>query len=366
MADNIQIVDKSNSNSSFTPAQLDLGLLVDNPTDDMFEQDDGNIADTEREPEPERNFNKFKFPTNDNQPQSAYNMIDKDELESVHGDDNSVIMSDGHDFPKVSSDDESHYDRDKDRDRRSRDSRGSYESRYDSEESLNKRRKIYAQMKQYCRKKNIEFPSHLRPDSPYHELKSHMALLRSEYEMEKSVDMCKKMLVSFASVFEFLNTRYDPIGLQMDGWSEHVNDNKDDYDEVFEELYEKYQDSISCPPEMRLMMMIGGSAASYHVMNSMSKRMGGGGRGQAPPQQTYYGNFEKPYTEPTNNYQQKKPTNNAPTNISDPAQDENADIQDILRQIKQENGSNDDEVDSSANTSVRRKRARKSIGLDDF
>ena len=366
MTDNIQIFENDDSqkigetNASFTPAQLDLGLLVDNPTDDLFEQD-GNVADDEKEKEPENNFNTFSIPKSSHQPQSGFNLIDRDELESVHGDNNSVIMSDGHsdnEFPKVSSDEESHYD--KRSDRHSRDSR---DSRYDSEESMNKRRKMYMQMKQYCRKKNIEFPSHLRPDSPYHELKSHMSLLRSEYQMEKSVEMCKKMLVSFSSVFEYLNNRYDPFGLQMDGWSEHINDNKDEYDEVFEELYEKYQEKISCPPEIRLMMMVGGSAASFHVMSSMAKRMGGGNR--VPPQQQ---NYEKPYAEPTNNYNPKAaPRGPVNKNISDPQNDENKDIQDILRQIKQENKGGDDlESLSSTGTSVRRKRAKKSVGLDDF
>jgi hypothetical protein len=289
-------------------------------------------------------------------------MIDRDELESIHGDDNSVIMSDGHSdngFPKVSSDEESHYDRHSDR----RDRRSSYDSR-DSEESVSKRRKLYTEMKQYCKKKDIEFPSHLRPDSPYHELKSHMSILRNEYQMEKSVDMCKKMLVSFASVFEYLNNRFDPIGLHMDGWSENINDNKDEYDEVFEELYEKYQDKVSCPPELRLMMMIGGSAASYHVMSSMSKKMGGGR--QAPPQQNHQ--YEKPYAEPTS---QKRAPSAAPRGavnkvVSDPSQDENADIQDILRQIKQEGSHDDVESLSSTGTSVRRQRANRSVGLDDL
>lgn len=382
MTDNIQITEiedapkSGGANASFTPAQLDLGLLVDNPTDDLFEQDKGNMADDEDEKPKQStnnfdNLNTFNLPPSNDRPNSAFNVIDKDELESVHGDDNSVIMSDGG-FPKISSDEESHYDRDRDRDRESRysrDSRDSYRSHgsYDSEESLNKRRKMYMQMKQYCRKKNIEFPSHLRPDSPYHELKSHMSLLRSEYQMEKSVQMCKKMLVSFASVFEFVNGNYlQSFGLEMDGWSEHVNDNKDEYDEVFEELYEKYQDKVSLPPEMRLIMMIGGSAASYHVMNSMSKRMSG--RGRAPPPQTHYQSYEKPYAEPSNNYKPGRPdaAPRGPVNkpVSDPDQDENEDIQDILRQIKQENQVDDLESLSSTATSVRRKRANKSLSLD--
>jgi hypothetical protein len=277
-------------------------------------------------------------------------MIDKDELESIHGDDDSVIMEGKNAFSNASSDNESVCDYKKNR----RDSRTSNSS----QDTSSKRRNTYAQIKQYCRKKQLDFPSHLTPESPYHELKSHMTLLRNEYKMEKSVDMCKKMLVSFASVFEYLNTRFDPFGLHMDGWSENINDNKDEYDEVFEELYEKYQSTIDCPPEIRLIMMIGGSAASYHVMSSMAQKMG------LPSSNN---KFKESPSQPTSR------PNKTPTpvqQVSNPDEDDDEDIQDILNQIKKENNKqqsdDDNESLSSTATSVRRKRTNKSVGLDDL
>ena len=38
---------------------------------------------------------------------------------------------------------------------------------------------------------------------------------------------------------EFMNKRYNPFEIQLEGWSENVMENVDDYDEVFEELYVK-------------------------------------------------------------------------------------------------------------------------------
>ena len=35
---------------------------------------------------------------------------------------------------------------------------------------------------------------------------------------------------------EFLNNKFDPFDLKMDGWAEQVNENLNDYDEIFEEL----------------------------------------------------------------------------------------------------------------------------------
>jgi hypothetical protein len=57
----------------------------------------------------------------------------------------------------------------------------------------------------------------------------------------------------------------------MDKWSESVMENIDDYDEVFEELFDKYNDKVSMPPEMKLLSLVVGSAAMHHFSNSIFK-----------------------------------------------------------------------------------------------
>ena len=48
------------------------------------------------------------------------------------------------------------------------------------------------------------------------------------------------MLMACVSGLEFLNNRFDPFDLKLDGWAESVNENLEEYDEVFGELHEKY------------------------------------------------------------------------------------------------------------------------------
>ena len=48
-------------------------------------------------------------------------------------------------------------------------------------------------------------------------------------------------------------------------------ENIDNYDEVFEELYDKYNEKVDIAPEIRLIMMVGGSAFMYHLTNSLFK-----------------------------------------------------------------------------------------------
>lgn len=104
--------------------------------------------------------------------------------------------------------------------------------------------------------------------------------LRTEYkritygiEAEQSVKFQRRMLMAFVTGIEFLNKRYDPFDLHLDGWSESMMENIDDYDTVFEDLYAKYRDKVAVAPEIRLIMMVGGSAMMFHLSSSMFKSL---------------------------------------------------------------------------------------------
>ena len=79
------------------------------------------------------------------------------------------------------------------------------------------------------------------------------------------------MLMACVGGIEFLNNKFDPLDVKLDGWSESVMENIDNYDEVFEELYDKYNEKVDIAPEIRLIMMVGGSAFMYHLTNSLFK-----------------------------------------------------------------------------------------------
>jgi hypothetical protein len=70
---------------------------------------------------------------------------------------------------------------------------------------------------------------------------------------------------------EFLNDKFDPFDLELNGWSQNTMENIDDYDGVFEELYNKYKTKVQVAPEVKLIMMVGGSAMMFHLTNSMFK-----------------------------------------------------------------------------------------------
>jgi hypothetical protein len=68
-----------------------------------------------------------------------------------------------------------------------------------------------------------------------------------------------------------MNTKFDPFDVKLDGWSDSINENIDEYDDVFEELHDKYKGKAKMAPELKLLMMLGGSAFMFHMTNSMFK-----------------------------------------------------------------------------------------------
>ena len=79
------------------------------------------------------------------------------------------------------------------------------------------------------------------------------------------------MLIAFVTAIEFLNNKFDPFDVKLDGWSENVHEGINDYDDIFEELHEKYKSKASMAPELRLLLSLGGSAFMFHLTNTMFK-----------------------------------------------------------------------------------------------
>jgi len=79
------------------------------------------------------------------------------------------------------------------------------------------------------------------------------------------------MMMAIINGIEFLNNRFDPFDVKIDGWGEQINENISDYDEIFGELYDKYKSKASMAPELKLLFQLGGSAMMVHMSNTMFK-----------------------------------------------------------------------------------------------
>jgi len=105
-------------------------------------------------------------------------------------------------------------------------------------------------------------------DNSLEEIKTEYYRLVDARQLETSLKFQRQMLMGAITGLEWLNGRFDPFDLKLDGWSENVHENIEDFDEIFEELYDKYKDRGKMSPEMRLIMAVGGSGFMCHVSNS--------------------------------------------------------------------------------------------------
>jgi hypothetical protein len=108
-------------------------------------------------------------------------------------------------------------------------------------------------------------------DSSYAEMKGEYDTQIEERERQNSVKFQGKMLLACITGIEFLNNKFDPFDLKLDGWSEQINENVGEYDEIFGELHEKYKSKAKMSPELKLLFQLGGSAIMLHMTNTMFK-----------------------------------------------------------------------------------------------
>ena len=111
-------------------------------------------------------------------------------------------------------------------------------------------------------------------DNSLEEIKQEFDRLVDARNLESSLRFQRQALMGVVTGMEWMNNRFDPFDLNLDGWSESVHENVEDFDEIFEELFDKYKDRGKMPPEARLMFALAGSGFMCHVSNTfMRQRM---------------------------------------------------------------------------------------------
>ncbi len=108
-------------------------------------------------------------------------------------------------------------------------------------------------------------------NSNLEDMRSEYYKLKKQRETDNSIKFQRKILMAAVTGAEFLNNKFDPFDIKLDGWSESVNDNINDFDEIFEELAEKYTGKSDMAPELKLVMAIGGSAFMFHLTQTLFK-----------------------------------------------------------------------------------------------
>ena len=138
------------------------------------------------------------------------------------------------------------------------------------EEMLKEKFKLLRKLEE-LEQKGVQLSKRYSMDSSYAEMKGEYDTQIEERERHNSMKFQGKMLLACITGLEFLNNKFDPFDLKLDGWSEQVNENLGEYDEIFGELHEKYKSKAKMSPELKLLFQLGGSAIMLHMTNTMFK-----------------------------------------------------------------------------------------------
>ena len=119
--------------------------------------------------------------------------------------------------------------------------------------------------------KGVNLTKKYSMESPLAEMQGEYEMIMEEKTKQNSIKFQSNMLMACINGIEFLNNRFDPFDVKLDGWSEQVNENMTDYDDVFGELFDKYKSRATMAPELKLLFQLGGSAMMVHMTNTMFK-----------------------------------------------------------------------------------------------
>ena len=192
----------------------------------------------------------------------------KKKIEEVKNKNNSDIDSDDEDNDE---DDDDNDDNDEEDDDDEEDNNNYSRNNYQIKDTTNEKIEILYQLER-LQSKGYKIPYSYDMNSDLTEMKNCYNKIIRDKEIDASIRFQRKMLMGFVTGSEYLNSRYNPFSIKLDGWSEQVNDNISDYDEIFEELHEKYKSSgKKMPPELRLFISLSGSAFMFHLTSKMFK-----------------------------------------------------------------------------------------------
>ena len=120
--------------------------------------------------------------------------------------------------------------------------------------------------------KGFPVTRHFTMDNSLEEIKQEYLRLVDARNLEGSLRFQRQMMMGLVTGMEWMNNKFDPFDLKLEGWSESVHENVEDFDEIFEELYDKYKDRGKVVPEVRFVMALAGSGFMCHMSNSFFRQ----------------------------------------------------------------------------------------------
>lgn len=134
-----------------------------------------------------------------------------------------------------------------------------------------RKRKAYEKIRRMKLRNDIPVNPDLSMNSSLSDIEDELAALQGLARCEVYLSISKRVLVTLATLIEIISNKVDWIGLHLDGWSSCLESEMDSYDDILEELIEKYLSTKSgLAPELQLIFGIIMSAMSFQASHSVA------------------------------------------------------------------------------------------------
>ena len=133
-------------------------------------------------------------------------------------------------------------------------------------EQKRKKRQMLKSIADWESKGWIKYSSRLSIDSSYEDIEDEYETALEDKRKRDSVKIQQNWMLTMINTIEYGNSMFDPFGVSLDGWGEAVSEDIDSYNEIFEELHEKYKGG-KMSPELSLLLRLGFSASVVHFSN---------------------------------------------------------------------------------------------------
>ncbi|NBV84190.1 hypothetical protein EBR57_08745, partial [bacterium] len=133
-------------------------------------------------------------------------------------------------------------------------------------EMRRKKRAMIKKLEEWYEKKYVKHTSHFTMDSPYEDIEDEYESVVEEKRKKDSVKLQGWWFTTIVNSLEYANAMFDPFGLNLDGWGEQISEDLDSYEEIFNELHDKYKGG-KLSPEISLLLRVAFSASMVNITN---------------------------------------------------------------------------------------------------
>jgi hypothetical protein len=133
-------------------------------------------------------------------------------------------------------------------------------------EKRRKKRSMLRSLDEWYEKGILKSSTNFTMDSSYEEIEDEYEGALEDKRKRDAVKLQQNWLITAINTIEYGNGVFNPFDINLDGWGESVSEDIDSYNEIFEQLHDKYKGG-KMSPELALLLKLGFSASVVHFTN---------------------------------------------------------------------------------------------------